>query len=299
MEIKEKIKRLKREKNAVILVHNYQIPEVQELADLLGDSLDLSRRASETDADIIVFAGVRFMAETAKILSPQKKVLLTGRSAGCPLAEMITIPKLMDMKERYPDARVVSYVNTTAEIKAESYICCTSANAVKVVNSVDSKRILFVPDRNLASWVSRFTDREIIPANGFCYVHEQFTGEDVVMARERYPDAAIIVHPECRKEVVNLADEVFSTGGMVNFAKKTDRKVIIIGTEEGIISRLKRENPEKEFCSLGPRRICLDMKKTKMESVLQTLEQEKYEITIPEDVMERARVALERMLSVS
>jgi len=299
MNIKEKIEKLKREKDAVILVHNYQIPEVQEVADFLGDSLDLSRRAQKTDARIIVFAGVRFMAETAKILSPKKKVLLTRKSAGCPMAEMITPSELKYMKRKYPDAKVVSYVNTTAEIKAESYICCTSANAAKVVNSIDAKRIIFVPDRNLANWVSRFTDKEVIPYNGFCYVHERFKKEDVIRAKEKYPDAAVIVHPECRKEVIDLADEVLSTNGMVYFAKKTDKRVIVVGTEEGLIARLKRENPEKRFYSLGPPRMCRDMKKTRVEDVLHSIEDEVYEVTIQEDIMERARVALERMLSVS
>ncbi len=299
MDIKDRITRLKREKNAVILVHNYQIPEVQDVADFLGDSLDLSRRASETNANRIVFAGVRFMAETAKLLSPKKKVLLTSRTAGCPLAEMITLPEIQEMKKKYPDAKVVSYVNTTAEIKAESYICCTSANALKITKSVDANKIIFVPDRNLANWVSRFTNKEVIPADGFCYVHELFGKEDVANARKTYPDAAVIVHPECRKEVIDLADEVLSTGGMVRFAKKTDKRTIIIGTEEGIIARLKRENPEKEFYSLGQRRICRDMKKTNLKDILCSLEEEIYEINLPEDIMRKAGLAMERMLAVS
>ncbi len=299
MDIKEEIKKLKSERNAVILVHNYQIPEVQETADFLGDSLDLSRRAHKTNADIIVFAGVRFMAETAKILSPEKKVLLTRKSADCPMARMVTPSQLAYMRRKYLDAKVVSYVNTTAEMKAESYICCTSANAVKVVGSVDAERIIFVPDRNLANWVSRFTDKKIIPYNGFCYVHERFKKKDILMVRKSYPDAAVIVHPECRREVIDLADEVLSTNGMVGFAKRTDRKVIIVGTEEGLIARLKKENPGKEFYSLGPPRMCWDMKKTRVEDVLHSLKDEVYEVTIQEDIMERARMALERMLSVS
>ncbi len=299
MNIKEKIERLKNEKNAVILAHNYQVSEVQEIADFLGDSLDLSRIAQDTNARIIVFAGVRFMAETAKILSPEKKVLLTRKLAGCPMAKMITPHQLKRWKNKYPDAKVVSYVNTTARIKAESYICCTSANAIKIVNSIDAQRIIFVPDRNLANWVSRYTTKEIIPIDGYCYVHERFRKEDALRTRERFPDAAIIVHPECKKEVIDLADEVFSTGGMVKFARKTDKKVIVVGTEEGLIARLKRENPGKVFYSLGPPRMCRGMKMTRIEDVLHSLEKENYEIKIPDDIMERAGSALERMLSVS
>lgn len=299
MDIRERIRALKEEKNAVILVHNYQIPEVQEIADFLGDSLDLSKTAEDTDARIIVFAGVKFMAETAKILSPKKKVLLTRKFAGCPMADMITSDQLERMKNKYPDAKVVTYVNSTAKIKAESYICCTSANAVEVVKSVDAQKIIFVPDRNLANWVSRFTNKEIIPYDGYCYVHERFKKEDVKRAREKHPSAAVIVHPECRKEVIDLADEVLSTGGMVDFAKRSNKKVIVVGTEEGLIARLKRENPDKKFYSLGPPRICLGMKMTRIEDVLYSLEKEIHEILIPEDVLKKAKIALDRMLEIS
>ncbi len=299
MGIREEIRKLKEDKNAVILVHNYQIPEVQMIADFLGDSLDLSRSAHETGARMIVFAGVRFMAETAKILSPEKKVLITRRFAGCPMADMITPRQLNYLKNKHPDAAVVSYVNSTAEIKAESYICCTSANAVEVVNSVDAKKIIFVPDRNLANWVSRFTKKEIIPYDGYCYVHERFGKEDVQKARLAHPDAAIIVHPECRKEVIDLADGVFSTGGMVDYAKESYKKTIVVGTEEGLIARLKRENPRKEFYSLGPPKMCRDMKMTKLEDILISLESEIHEIVIREEIMKKAKVALDRMIKVS
>ncbi|MCK4590444.1 MAG: quinolinate synthase NadA, partial [Candidatus Latescibacteria bacterium] len=254
--IVEEIGRLKEEKEAIILVHNYQRSEIQDIADFLGDSLRLAKEAAKTDARLIIFCGVRFMAETAKILSPEKVVLLPRREAGCPMADMITSEELRALKERNRDAKVVSYVNTNADVKAESDVCCTSANAVKVVENVRARRIIFVPDRNLASYCQRFVHKKMIPWNGYCYVHERITKEEVLLAKKRFPDAPLLVHPECCPEVIDVADEVLSTSGMVDFAKKSAEKRFLIGTEEGLIYRLKKENPEKEFYAAGTPKIC-------------------------------------------
>mgnify|MGYP000123678827 CR=1 FL=1 len=298
-EIYAGIRELKQKKSAVILVHNYQLPEIQGIADFAGDSLELARKAADTDAEIIVFCGVRFMAETAKILSPQKKVLLPREEAGCPMAEMITPSKVLRMKKQYPQAMVVSYVNTTADVKAVTDVCCTSANAVEVVKSVEAKEVIFVPDRNLASWVQKnVPGKRIYPAQGYCYVHEGFTKEHVLSARGKHPNAVLLVHPECRPEVVDMADEVLSTSGMLRFAKSSDKKEFIIGTEEGLIWRLKEENPDKIFYSLGPARVCANMKLTRIQDVLLALENEQYEVTLSGEIIEKARGALERMLCV-
>ncbi|TFG92686.1 MAG: quinolinate synthase NadA, partial [Candidatus Atribacteria bacterium] len=262
MNIVEEINKLKKEKNAIILVHNYQRAEIQDIADYLGDSLELAKQASETKARIIVFCGVRFMAETAKILSPEKTVIIPRKDAGCPMADMITAEDLRRLKKNYPDAKVVSYVNTNADVKAESDICCTSANAVKVVKNISAKRIIFTPDRNLAAYCQRYVDKEIIPWNGYCYVHEKIREEEVSLAKEKFPDALLLVHPECNPSVIDLADEVLSTSGMVSFAKKSDKKRFLIGTEEGLIYRLKKENPEKEFYAAGTAKMCRNMKLT-------------------------------------
>ncbi|MCJ7472413.1 MAG: quinolinate synthase NadA, partial [Actinobacteria bacterium] len=274
----DKIAKLKKEKNAVILVHNYQRPEIQDIADFLGDSLELAREAAKTDARIIVFCGVRFMAETAKILSPKKTVLLPRKEAGCPMADMITAEDLRRLKKNYPDAKVVSYVNTNADVKAESDICCTSANAVKVVKNISAKRIIFTPDKNLAAYCQRFTDKEIIPWNGCCYVHERITEKEVRLAKEKFPDALLLVHPECNPSVIELADEVLSTSGMLNFAKKSDKKRFLIGTEEGLIYRLKKENPGKKFYAAGTAKMCRNMKLTTLNDVYLSLKEERYAI---------------------
>ena len=296
MNIVEEILRLKKEKNAIILVHNYQRPEIQDIADFLGDSLGLSREAAKTDARIIVFCGVRFMAETAKILSPEKIVLLPRKDAGCPMADMITAENLRILKEKYPDAKVVSYVNTNADVKAESDICCTSANAVEVVRNVKGERIIFTPDKNLAAYCQRFTNKEIIPWNGYCYVHEKIRKEEVRLAKEKFPDALLLVHPECNPSVIDLADEVLSTSGMLNFAKKTDKKIFLIGTEEGLIYRLKKENPGKEFYAAGTAKMCRNMKLTALNDVYFSLKEERYAIELPEGINESAQKALEAML---
>jgi len=296
MNIVEEIIRLKKEKNAIILVHNYQRPEIQNIADSLGDSLGLARKAAKTDARIIIFCGVRFMAETAKILSPEKMVLLPRKEAGCPMADMITAEDLRILKEKYPGAKVVSYVNTNADVKAESDICCTSANVIKVVRNIKAERVIFTPDKNLAAYCQRFVDKEIIPWNGYCYVHEKIRKEEVRLAKEKFPDALLLVHPECNPSVIDLADEVLSTSGMLNFAKKSDKKKFLIGTEEGLIYRLKKENPGKEFYAAGTAKMCRNMKLTTLNDVYSSLKEERYAIELSEGIIKSAQKALMGML---
>ena len=296
MNIVEEINKLKKEKNAIILVHNYQRSEIQDIADYLGDSLGLSREAAKTDVNIIVFCGVRFMAETAKILSPGKKVLLPRKEAGCPMADMVTAEDLKRLKGKHPDAKVVSYVNTNADVKAESDICCTSANAVEVVRNLKTERIIFTPDKNLAAYCQRFTNKEIIPWNGYCYVHEKIRKEEVRLAKEKFPDALLLVHPECNPSVIDLADEVLSTSGMVNFVKKSHKKKFLIGTEVGLIYRLKKENPGKEFYAAGTAKMCRNMKLTTLNDVYLSLREERYAIELPEGIIKSAQKALMGML---
>ena len=296
MNIVEEITKLKKEKNAIILVHNYQRPEIQDIADFLGDSLGLAKQAAETKARIIVFCGVRFMAETAKILSPEKMVIIPRKDAGCPMADMITAEDLRILKEKYPDAKVVSYVNTNADVKAESDICCTSANAVKVVKNISAEKIIFTPDKNLAAYCQRFTDKEIISWDGYCHVHERITKEEVLLAKEKFPDALLLVHPECKPSVIDLADEVLSTSGMVNFAKKSDKKRFLIGTEEGLIYRLKKENPGKEFYAAGSAKMCRNMKLTTINDVYLSLKEERYPIELAGEIIKSAQKALTAML---
>lgn len=314
MNIVDEILKLKKSLNAVILVHNYQRGEIQDIGDYLGDSLGLSKKAAESPFKTIVFCGVKFMAETAKILSPEKTVLLPRIETTCPMADMVTVEELETLKSKYPDAAVVSYVNTNADVKAMSDVCCTSANAVKVVQNVESasggkaKKIIFIPDKNLADYVSRFTDKEIIPWNGYCYVHASITPEDIKSAKEAYKNSPVIVHPECKREVIDLADEVLSTGGMVKFAKSSAAKEIIIGTEEGIIYRLKKENPDKNFYTAGPARMCKNMKLTTLEDVYLALsaqqkagpssggKEKQFKVELPDSIMNKARTALTRML---
>jgi len=295
--MKEEILKLKKEKDAVLLVHNYQRGEIQDLADYLGDSLGLSRQAAQVSGQMIVFCGVKFMAETAKILSPDKKVLLPRLDAGCPMAKMVDVQELKELKARHPKATVITYVNSTAEVKAESDVCCTSANAIRVVQNVDADEIIFTPDRNLADYVQRFTRKKIIPWEGYCYVHDRFTEEEVLRAKEAHPDALLMVHPECRPEVIDRADEVLSTSGMVRMAGESSAKTFLVGTEEGMLYRLKTENPEKTFYSAGSAKMCVGMKVTKIEDLYQAFVKEQYVIDIPQDIMDKARTALERMLT--
>jgi len=296
--ITDEILRKRKERNAVILAHNYQVSPVQDIADIVGDSLELSRAAARTAADVIIFCGVDFMAETSAILSPEKKVVLPAGEASCPMAHMITAEQVRDARDLYPEADVVCYVNSTAEVKAESDICCTSANAIKVVNSLDKKQVLFVPDRNLASYVARFTDKKIIPWEGYCYVHNRYTPEQVMAAKKLHPKAEVLVHPECRPEVIDMADYVYSTSGMGKHAKGSEADEFIIGTETGMLYRLRKENPRKKFYPLSEDAICQNMKKTDLTKVLNALETLKIRITVPEDIAVRARKAIEKMLQV-
>jgi quinolinate synthase len=296
-ELIEKINQLKKEKDAIILVHNYQRKEIYEVADFIGDSLDLSRKAAETKAKIIVFCGVDFMAETAKILSPKCKVLLPAKDAGCPMAHMITLEKLREMKKLHPNAAVVSYVNTYAEIKAESDACCTSANSIDIVNKLPNKEIIFVPDINLGRWVQEHTDKKIILCEGFCIVHQKFTVDQLKKAKSLHPNAKIISHPESPMEVLNLSDYVRGTQGMLRAAKEDPSKEFIIFTEEGMVNRLIREMPDKKFYAIGS--VCFNMKKTTLEKVYQALEKEQFEITVPEEIAKKAKKALDKMIELS
>jgi len=294
----DKILKLKKEKNAVFLVHNYQRGEVQDIADYIGDSLGLSQSAAETAADVIVFCGVHFMAETAAIICPDKTVLLPDINSGCPMADMITAEQLRQRKKELPGATVVCYVNSTAEVKAESDICCTSANAVKVVESLDAGEILFVPDQYLGHYVSTRTGREMHYWPGYCPTHVRITTEDILERKKEHPQAKVLIHPECRPEVIELADEVFSTGGMIRYARESDTTEMIVGTEFGIIHRLEKENPGKKFIRVSNKAICPNMKLITLEKVLWALEDMKHQITVPEEIRVKARFAVDRMLEI-
>ncbi|MCE5313682.1 MAG: quinolinate synthase NadA [Armatimonadota bacterium] len=297
-EITEKIQALKAERNAVILAHNYQLGEVQDIADFAGDSLELSRKAAETDAAVIVFCGVHFMAETAKILSPEKTVLIPDPHAGCPMADMINAEQLREFKSQHPGLPVVAYVNTSAEVKAESDICCTSANAVRIVESLDADTILFVPDKSLGSYVASKTNKKVITYCGFCPTHHRILSQDVVRAKRAHPEAIVIAHPECTPDVVALADVVESTSGMIRFVKSSDAREFIVCTERGILHRLKLDSPDKQFYNPSPLNICPNMKKITLEKVLWSLQDMQYEITLPQDMIEKARAAIEGMIAV-
>ena len=297
-EIRNKITKLKKEKNAVILAHNYQIGEVQDVADYIGDSLGLSQKAAQVDAKIIVFCGVHFMAETAKILAPEKTILIPDARAGCPMADMITDSELRQWKKNYTESKVVCYVNTTAEVKAECDICCTSSNAVKVVNSLNADVILFAPDKNLAAFVARHTKKKIIPWDGYCYVHRYIKARDIREKRDLHPEAEVWVHPECLPDVIDLADKVLSTGKMVQEARKTKKKEIIIGTESGIIYRMKKENPTKNFYPARDVAFCFNMKKIDLGKVLRSLENIIHKVEVPLEVSQKARGAIEKMVEI-
>ena len=297
-EIKDKIQQLKKKRNAVILAHNYQRPEVQDIGDFVGDSLELSRNAAKTDADVIVFCGVRFMAETASILSSNKVVLLPDAGAGCPMADMITEEDLVKKKKEVRDAHVVCYVNSSAAVKAESEICCTSANAVEVVRTVGDGEIIFVPDQYLGHYVSEKLKRPMILWPGFCPTHVRIQPEDILKQKKKYPEAIVLVHPECRPEVTAVADEVLSTGGMLRFARQTEAKVLIIGSEIGILHRMRKENPGKIFIPASEKAICPNMKKITLEKIMWALEDMKPEVKVPEDIRIRAKSAVDKMLAV-
>jgi quinolinate synthase len=298
-DVLKRIGDLKSRRNAVILAHNYQIPEVQDAADFVGDSLELSRKAADLDADTIVFCGVHFMAETAAILSPAKTVLLPEIEAGCPMADMINGRELRSWKTHYPGLPVVCYVNTSAEVKAESDICCTSSNAINVVNSLGVEELLFVPDKNLAAWVARETGKKIIAWDGYCWVHHRFTPKDIEEARARHPEAEVWVHPECPLDVIDLADKTLSTGKMVLEARRTTRREIIVGTEKGILYRLAKENPAVKFYPARETALCVHMKMTTLAKVLRALETDTFRVEVPRDVADRARGAIQAMLKIT
>jgi quinolinate synthase len=321
--LRDKILRFKQEKRAIILSHNYQRDEVQEIADFVGDSLELSRIAATQDCGMIVFCGVHFMAESASILSPDKTVLLPEIDAGCPMADMISAdaPRpvrksfpgfdnppayvyppeftLKDMKNAYPGVPVVAYVNTSAEVKAESDICCTSANVVKVIDSLPGDAVICIPDKNLSMWAARNTKKKVIAWDGYCNVHERVTVMDVQDAQREHPNAVVMAHPECPIDVLEIADHVTSTSGMLRFAKASSEHEFVVGTEIGLIHRLRKENPDKTFYALRKDMICPNMKKTTLQSVLLAFQNNTYVVKVPEHIRVRAKMALDRMLEVS
>jgi quinolinate synthase len=297
--LQNKIRKLLEEKNAILLAHNYQRPEIQDIADFTGDSLMLSIEAAKTKAEIIVFCGVHFMAETASILCPDKVVLLPVASAGCPMADMITAQSLVKKKRDLPGVPVVSYVNSTALVKAESNICCTSANAIKVVNSLaDAGTVLMTPDRNLARYTQRFTDKNVVFWDGFCPYHDRLTPEQVKKVKKDYPQAIFLAHPECRPEVLDLADEVKSTSGMLDYAQKSKNREFIIGTEIGLIHTLNTQNPDKIFIPADENMVCIDMKKIHLNDVINSLLSKDPVVKVEEEIRVRAKEALDRMLAV-
>jgi len=321
--LRDKILKLKKELNAIILAHNYQRPEVQDMADITGDSLELSRAAAKTDYKVIVFCGVHFMAESASILSPDKTVLLPEIGAGCPMADMVTVtgPRktrrdfyteklgiafefadeftLLDMKKKYPGVPVVAYVNTSAAVKAESDICCTSSNVVKVVESLKEDTVICIPDRNLSAYAAKRTGKKIISWDGFCNVHQGHLDiEDVKKARAEHPQAVLVVHPECPPEIQDMADLIASTSGMLRFCKESTQKEFIIGTEEGLLHRLRKESPDKKFFIVSNEMVCPNMKRTHLSSVLTAMEKMQYVIKVPEEIRVKAKRALDRMLEI-
>jgi len=321
--LQKEILKLKEERRAIILSHNYQREEIQEVADFVGDSLELSRTAASIECEVIVFCGVHFMAESASILSPRKVILLPELDATCPMAEMIEVSSprkvwntfpgydiqpsfifpheftLRDIKERYPGVPVVAYVNTTADVKAESDICCTSANVVRVIEALPDDKVICIPDRNLSLWAQKNTKKQVIAWDGFCHVHDRVTREDVFRARERHLKALLMAHPECRLEVLELADYVTSTSGMLRFSHSSPSREFIVGTELGLMHRLKKENPEKVFHPLRKDMICPNMKKTTLKSVLAALNEMRHVIKVPDEIRIKAKRALDRMLAVT
>ncbi|MBI5101223.1 MAG: quinolinate synthase [Nitrospirae bacterium] len=321
-ELQNEILELKRQRNAIILSHNYQRVEIQDIADYVGDSLELSRKAATIDCELIVFCGVHFMAESASILSPDKTVLLPEIGAGCPMADMIQVnaPRpfrehfpgfdnppayvypaeysLMDIKRDHPGVPVVAYVNTTADIKAESEICCTSANVVKIIESLPGDTVICIPDKNLSMWAAKNTKKKVIAWDGYCNIHERVTPEDVLRAKEEHPSAVVIAHPECRIDVLELADHVTSTSGMLRFASSSKAHEFVIGTETGLLHRLRTENPGKIFYPLRQDMICPNMKKTTLQSILRAFRENTYVIKVPEEIRVRAKRALDRMLEI-
>jgi len=296
--LRERILELKKELGAVIMAHNYQRPEVQDIADITGDSLELARQATLLDAEVIVLCAVRFMAETAAILNPTRIVLLAEGTAGCPMADMIGVDDLREWKQRYPKATVVCYVNSSAAVKAESDYCCTSANALRVVEAVPNDEILFIPDKNLGHYVSTKTNKRIILYPGYCNTHHRLTPKHVIRAKQEHADAVVLVHPECRAEVIALADAALSTSQMLRYAQESSAKTFLIGTEEGLVYRLQQDNPEKSFYLISKGLICPDMKKTTLDELAQTMELRRNVVAVPEEIRLGAKRALDRMLDI-
>jgi quinolinate synthase len=299
--LENEIRKLKERENAVILAHNYQTTEVQLVADFIGDSLELARTSAKTDADLIVFAGVDFMAEIAAMLNPDKTVVIPDPGARCPMAAQLPASVVREAKNRYPGAAVVLYVNTLAEAKAESDVACTSANAPQIVNALDSETVLFGPDRNLACFVQRRTDKRVIPIpeDGYCYVHKMFSPADILLLKEEYPEAEVLVHPECDPEVQDLASHICSTSQMILRAKASPARQFIVATEVGLVERLRREFPEKDFIPALETAICQQMKKHNLEKIYLSLREKKHVVQVPPEVAERARVSIDRMLEIS
>jgi quinolinate synthase len=296
--LQQQIQELKKKHHAVILAHNYQNPEIQDVADFVGDSLDLSIKATKTDAKTIVFCGVDFMAEAAKILNPEKTVILPDKTANCPMAEMVDAESLSWLIKEHPDAEVVAYINTTADVKALADICCTSANGVKIVKSRTAKKIIFVPDRNLGMYIQKqVPEKEMILWPGVCRTHHDIKKEDIVLLKKKHPHAEILVHPECQPEIIEFADYAFSTNAMVNHAKTSSIQEFIIGTEKGLCYRLEKENPGKKFYPV-PTAVCPNMKKTTLEKVLKSMETLEPKITLSDEIMRKARVPLQRMMEI-
>ena len=295
----EEIKRLKKERNAVILAHNYQRGEVQDAADFTGDSLELARRATQVEADVIVFCGVYFMAETAAILNPEKTVLIPDPTAGCPMADMVNAAQLRELKAKHPNALTVCYVNSTAEVKAECDLCVTSGNAERVMATIpEGREIIFVPDQHLGGYVSGLEGRSYILWPGYCPTHARLTVQAIEKARAAHPGAPVMVHPECAKDVRDAADERLSTGGMCRYARESAAKTILVGTEMGILHRLQKENPEKIFIPVSEALVCPNMKKTTLENLAAALREMKTRVTVPSEIASKARKAIDAMLAI-
>ena len=295
--LQKQITELKHQHNTIILAHNYQLPIIQDIADHTGDSLELAKKATTLDCDNIIFCGVDFMAESAKILNPKKNIILPDKTAHCPMAAMVDPPLLLELKKKHPTAQVVCYINTTAEIKALSDICCTSANGIKVVESLDTNKIIFVPDQNLGQYIQRFTEKEIILWPGYCATHHRITVKEITHLKQQYPDAEVLVHPECQPDVIDIADHAFSTNGMLNHVKTSPKKDFIIGTEKEHCYRLKTDNPTKRFYPIASA-ICPNMKKITLEKVLKSLTTLEPKITLPEEIIQKAKQPLTRMMNI-
>lgn len=298
-ELKQRLLELKKERNAIILAHYYQRDEIQEVADFRGDSFLLAQKAAQTDADVIVFCGVHFMGESAKILAPDKTVIIPDERAGCPMADMVNVEGLRELKKKHPNATVVTYINSSAEIKAETDICCTSANAVKVIQSVPTDEIIWVPDKNLGDYVSKFTDKKMIIWEGYCNTHDMLTVKDVEAMKAQYPDAEFVVHPECRPEVLKLADFVGSTTAIIKYCKQSSAKSFIVGTEDGTGYQLRKDSPDKTFHFASRFLVCPNMKVNNLKKLVKCLETMQPQIYVPPQVADKARLSLERMLQVS